>query len=100
MLIIRRSELYYTASGIITRIGGRSVRGTATYTCDDTRGIKCIKLVNYQDKYTEIYGRQNIKKKIIVSCYFKLTALLFFKIFKICTLASLVLIFLGYSIMI
>ena len=31
-LIIRRSKLYYTASGIIT-----SVHGTATYRCDDTR---------------------------------------------------------------
>ena len=26
VLIIRRSKLYYTASGIITRIGGRFVR--------------------------------------------------------------------------
>jgi len=35
--------LYYTASGIITPIGGRSVQpvhGTATYRYDDTRG--CI----------------------------------------------------------
>ena len=32
--IIRRSKLHYTASGIITPIGGR----TATYRCDDTRG--------------------------------------------------------------
>ena len=38
VLIIRRSELYYTASGIITRIGGRLVHEAATYTCDDTRG--------------------------------------------------------------
>ena len=28
---------YYTASGIITPIGGRPVHGTATYRCDDTR---------------------------------------------------------------
>jgi len=53
VLIIRRSKLYYTASGIITPIGGRLVHGlgeepflsqhvheTATYRCDDTRG--CI----------------------------------------------------------
>ena len=33
-------KLYYTASGIITRIGDRPVNGTATYRCDDTRG--CI----------------------------------------------------------
>ena len=43
--IIRRSKLYYTASGIITPVGGRpvhrlradSVHGTATYRGDDTR---------------------------------------------------------------
>jgi len=40
VLIIRRSKLYYTASGIITAIGGCPVHGTATYSCDDTRG--CI----------------------------------------------------------
>ena len=40
VLIVRRAKLYYTASGIITLIGGRpvqSVHGTATYRCDDTR---------------------------------------------------------------
>ena len=37
MLIVRRSKLYYTASGIITSVGGRPVHGTATYRCDDTR---------------------------------------------------------------
>ena len=40
VLIVRRSKLYYTASGIITPVGGRPVRETATYRCDDTRG--CI----------------------------------------------------------
>jgi len=40
VLIVRRSELYYTASGIIKPIGGRPVHGTATYRYDDTRG--CI----------------------------------------------------------
>ena len=78
VLIISRSKLHYTASGIITRIGGRLVHKTATYTCDDTRDcvmqfwptddehmcskhveasnklvvnqkILCIKLVNYWD---------------------------------------------------
>ena len=38
VLIIRRSKLYYTASGIITLIGGLHVHETATYRCDDTRG--------------------------------------------------------------
>ena len=37
VLIVRRSKLYYTVSGIITPIGGRPVHGTATYRCDDTR---------------------------------------------------------------
>jgi len=54
VLIIRRSKLHYTASGIITPIGGRpmrrlredwleclsqSVHETATYRCGDTRGL-------------------------------------------------------------
>ena len=34
------AKLYYTASGIITPVGRRPVHGTATYSCDDTRG--CI----------------------------------------------------------
>ena len=38
VLIIRRSKLHYTASGIITAIGGRLVHETATYRCDYTRG--------------------------------------------------------------
>ena len=40
VLIVKRSKLYYTASGITTPIGGSPVHGTATYRCDDTRG--CI----------------------------------------------------------
>ena len=40
VLIIRRSKFYYTASAIITAIGGRPLHGTATYSCDDNRG--CI----------------------------------------------------------
>ena len=38
VLIIRRSKLHYTASGIITPIGGCLLHETATYRCDDTRG--------------------------------------------------------------
>jgi hypothetical protein len=34
--IVRRPKLYYTVSGVITPIGGRTVHGTATYRCDDT----------------------------------------------------------------
>ena len=35
VLIVRKPKLYYTASGIMTPIGGRPVHGTATYKCDD-----------------------------------------------------------------
>jgi len=38
VLIIRRSKLHYTASGIIKIIGGRLVHETPTYKFDDTRG--------------------------------------------------------------
>jgi len=38
VLIIRRSKLHYTASGLIKPIGGRPVHEAATYRCDDTRG--------------------------------------------------------------
>ena len=39
VLIIMRSKLHYTASGIITPIAGRLVHDTATYRCDvGTRG--------------------------------------------------------------
>jgi len=38
VFIIRRSKLHYTASSIITPVGGRLVHETATYRCDDTRG--------------------------------------------------------------
>ena len=45
-VLIIRSKLHYTASGIITPIGGclvhrlreEPVHETATYRCDDTRG--------------------------------------------------------------
>jgi len=40
VLIIRRSKLYYTASGIIKPVDGRLVHKTAIYRFDDTRG--CI----------------------------------------------------------
>jgi hypothetical protein len=38
VLIIRRSKLHYTTSGIIIPIGGRPVHETATYRYDDTGG--------------------------------------------------------------
>ena len=51
VLIIRRSKLRYTASGIITPIGGRLVHG----------------LREDRDKYTEMHGQQNLK--MCVCCY-------------------------------
>jgi len=50
VLITRRSKLRYTASGIITPIGGRLVhrlrereRETATYRCDDTHLVQRLR---------------------------------------------------------
>ena len=38
LLIISRSQLFYTASGIVTPVGGRPVRtGRPPAECDDTR---------------------------------------------------------------
>ena len=37
MLIVRRPNLYYTVSGIITPVCGLRVHRMATYMCDDTR---------------------------------------------------------------
>ena len=37
VLIVRRSKLHYTASGITTPAGGRPMH-RCTYRCDDTRG--------------------------------------------------------------
>jgi len=47
VLIIRKSKLHYTASGIITPIGDCLVH----------------RLVNYWDKYTEMSGQRNVKIK-------------------------------------
>ena len=52
VLITRRSKLHYTASGIITPIGGRLVHETATYRCDDTRD--CNKLHFEEKKHGEL----------------------------------------------
>jgi len=41
VLIVRRSKLYYTASGIITHVGGCPVHGTATYRCKCLLFCKC-----------------------------------------------------------
>ena len=46
VLIIRRSKLYYTASGI-----SQSAHGTATYRCDDTRCC-IIQFLPHDDEHT------------------------------------------------
>ena len=85
VLIVRRSKLYYTNSGIIT-----------PNRCDDTRGCiiqffppddehMCSKHVEawnkliikfsasswliLRNKYIEMHGQQNIKKKIVIYLY-------------------------------
>ena len=54
VLIIRRSKLQYTASGIITPIGGRPVHEKTTYRCEDTGGCDdehmCSKHVEARNK--------------------------------------------------
>jgi len=83
VLIIRRSELYYTASGIITPIGGRSVHRlwedsqpvheTAIYRCDDTRG--CIIQFWHPDdeymclKHVEAWNKLFVKQKFCASSW-------------------------------
>jgi len=37
LIIVRRSKLYYTATGVVTPSGDRPVHGTATCRYDDTR---------------------------------------------------------------
>jgi len=73
MLIIRRSKLYYTASGIITPIGGRLVHETATYRFVDTRG--CIKQFWPADdehmcsKHVEAWNKLIVKQKFCASSW-------------------------------
>ena len=73
VLIIRRSKLYYTASGIITPIGGRLVHETTTYTCDDTRG--CVMQFWPPDdehmcsKHVEAWNKLIVKQKFCASSW-------------------------------
>ena len=64
VLIIRRSKLHYTASGIITPIGGRLVHERHEIKLT-VKQILCIKLLKCWDKNTEIHGQQNVKKLYI-----------------------------------
>jgi len=83
VLIIRRSKLHYTASGIITPIGVEAwnklivkckpVHETATYMCDDTRG--CIIQFWPPDeehmcwKHVEAWNKLIVKQKFCASCW-------------------------------
>ena len=51
MLIIRRSKLYYTASGVITPVGGRPVHR-----------------LREDNDYTEMHGQQNMKQTSKLVC--------------------------------
>ena len=73
VLIIRRSKLHYTSSGIITAIGGRLVHQTATYSCDDTRG--CVMQFWRPDdehmcsKHVEAWNKRTVKQKFCASSW-------------------------------
>jgi len=74
MLIIRRSKLHYTASGIITSIGGRLVHKTATYTCDDTRGCCVMEFWPPDDehkcsKHVEAWNKLIVKQNFCASSW-------------------------------
>jgi len=83
VLIIRRSKLHYTASAIITPIGGcpvqrlrgpilsQPVHSTATYRCDDTRGY-VMQFWPPDDehmcsKHVEAWNKLTVKQKFCAS---------------------------------
>ena len=66
MLIVRRAKLYYTVSGIITPIGGRPVhrlREDAENFSSIIIKISASSWLILINKYIEMYGQQNIKKR-------------------------------------
>ena len=73
VLIIRRSKLYYTASGIITHLGSSFVHETATHRCDDTRG--CVMQFWPPDdehmcsKHVEAWNKLIVKQKFCASSW-------------------------------
>ena len=73
VLIIRRSELHYAASGIITPIGSFLVHETATYSCDDTWG--CVMQFWPPDdehmcsKHVEAWNKLIVKQKFCASSW-------------------------------
>jgi len=84
VLIIRRSKLYYTASGIITPNKFYFMSLHVPSTCARNmyrheiklivKQILCINLVKYWDKYTEMHDQQNVKIQHRISgCYPKVS---------------------------
>ena len=78
VLIIRRSKLHYTASGIITPIGGHPVHrlresSPNTYRCDDTRG--CVMQFWPPDdehmcsKHVEAWDKLIVNQKLCASSW-------------------------------
>ena len=67
VLIIRRSKLYYTASGIVTPVGGRPVSSLSTYAADGH-----LQVWRYQMLFNTIltswwwaYSSRNMQRHII-----------------------------------
>jgi len=60
VLIIRRSKLYYTASGIITPIGGHPVQRLRE---EKQKFYASSWLITKINTYTEMHCQQNIKGK-------------------------------------
>jgi len=76
VLIIRSLKLHYTASGIITPIGGRlvqPVQETATYRCDDA--TECVMQFWPRDdehmcsKHVEAWNKLIVKQKFYASSW-------------------------------
>jgi len=73
VLIIRRSKLHYTASGIITPVGGRLVHETATSRYNDARG--CVMQFWPPDdehicsKHVKAWNKLIVKQKFCASSW-------------------------------
>jgi len=62
-------KIVYTASGIITTVGGRPVHRMATYICDDTRccmyNFDLLMMSTYFSKHVEAYNNLIIKQEFV-----------------------------------
>ena len=63
-LIIRRSKLHYTASGIITPIGGRLMHETATYRCSVPFSVNLAEPADLNDvRFVDLENFFTLKQK-------------------------------------